>query len=1213
MSLNTQPSNSIIERLRGLFQRRVKDSIFAVLGDSDSPGARVDVPGRIGYVYVRFPGGRDANGFTNFSTPMMARSAGAAFPNVPGFGVYVAYGDNGELEIKSAHYQSLDNAGINTSVLNPLNQQSTFVYLWQLTMGLALSVATSATSSTLVMVKSFRYYVGNTFGVFETPFEADKPDLDPYIPSAGNHCYAGLWIDTYTNLPVVTTSIPQAITTPLDATDLQELIVRVASSRPADGVPLKAFYLANGQTTIKQSVDDVDIRQMLDNPHTWGFPNVLTTLERVWPNMTLITGPYTTSGVGAVTVEAGGQIIIVHQNNFIATTTPTVGDDSGDGYSIGSLWFNRSTGVFYVAEDVTLGAAVWTAVNGAGGAGITQLTGDVLAGPGSGSVAATLKVGVTIVSPVINTSISGSAISDDATFASPSSTIVPTTNAVKSYVDAVASGLSPKQSVLLATAAALPSSTYSNGVSGVGATLTGVATGVLTVDGTAVSLNDRLLIKNQAAGLQNGIYRCTVAGAVGVAFILTRTTDNDTSAEIVGSYVFVESGTVNSSAGFVNTNTGTVTIGTTALNWTQFSGAGEINVTAPIVKTGNNISLTTPLAITYGGTGQTTKTDAFDALSPTTTKGDIIVYDGSDNARLAAAANGRGLYTDSSTSTGLKYDYTEIETDGTAAVSGLTNGKIVYQSEVTGLWDLASTSAIGRLKGVIVDQGSSLINTAIRVRVMGQYPLSFGYGPVYVSSTPGVGTSTEPTPTFQSSGAAAPIIIAQIGYGEDGGLMINGFMNAIYRTWYALGVSAGINITHEINRPSYSRIVNIRNVVYATATAETYASSNQDYSQFLRGPSGAGSTNTIDNVGVGTFALGDQAGTDFRVSQSFVVTAAGTLSSLLVRAGATTGTPSGLPNWSIQPDNAGVPSGTPLATGGTANGTMASWTASADNTITVTNGVFLNTSTTYWFVLEFGAMQATNNFFTVIRNAGNPYANGLMKADSTTGASFPGTWTALAAGSDMRCVVTTSALVTTDKLAQGVSHSSDITVTSARLWLKNTGILATGTLTLAIFSDSGGSPNAVIANGTAATVDNVVVGSGYAYADFTFPITRPILTASTQYHLVLSTSSSASNTQYIEWGTDNTSPSYANGQMKTSISSAWAATSPASDGCFELLAQTTPRQELVSPTISGFSTLGSCIISYGDGAGASTDTITRITNQTGSGRELMIDIVIPSN
>lgn len=311
MSIMHRFSSSITERVRGLFKRRVSDGELAYLGDTHGAGSRVDVPGKNGYVYIHFPDGRDESGFARFSQPTIARSSGAAYINAPGSTVYVAVRYNNELEIVSANYAGMDRAGIDTRVLNPLNQQSKFVYPYQLTYGLASAVATSATTSFLVMVKSLRHYTGNVFKTFATPLQANKINLSSYVPAADMHCYAAVWIDTYTNTAVVTTSVSQSLFTPLDETDLQELIVRTASSRPADGIPLKAFYLSNGQSTIQQSALDVDLRQWLDNPVPWGFPTTLTTIERVRPGYTLITGAISASGVGALTVVSGGKHIIV--------------------------------------------------------------------------------------------------------------------------------------------------------------------------------------------------------------------------------------------------------------------------------------------------------------------------------------------------------------------------------------------------------------------------------------------------------------------------------------------------------------------------------------------------------------------------------------------------------------------------------------------------------------------------------------------------------------------------------------------------------------------------------------------------------------------------------------------------------------------------------------------------------------------------------------
>lgn len=163
--------------------------------------------------------------------------------------------------------------------------------------------------------------------------------------------------------------------------------------------------------------------------------------------------------------------------------------------------------------------------------------------------------------------------------------------ASKGYVDAVAQGLSVKQSVLLATAVALPTNTYLAGV------ITITATGTLTVDGTVTALNDRILVKNEATALKNGIYKVTTAGDVGVAAVLTRSTDMDISAEFPGAFVFVETGTVNAAAGFVCTNSTNPNVGTDSINFTQFSGAGEITASTGLQKSGNTLSIDTATTV----------------------------------------------------------------------------------------------------------------------------------------------------------------------------------------------------------------------------------------------------------------------------------------------------------------------------------------------------------------------------------------------------------------------------------------------------------------------------------------------------------------------------------------------------------------------------------------------------------------------------------------
>ena len=163
--------------------------------------------------------------------------------------------------------------------------------------------------------------------------------------------------------------------------------------------------------------------------------------------------------------------------------------------------------------------------------------------------------------------------------------------ATKAYVDATSSGLDVKASCELATAAVLSAVTYANGSSGVGATLTADANGALTVDGVAAVVADRIVVKNQAAALQNGIYTVTATGAVGAVFVLTRATDFNSSTNVTsGAFTFVEKGTDNADNGYVMTTDGTITIGTTAIAWDQFSGAGQITAGDGLDKTGNVMS-----------------------------------------------------------------------------------------------------------------------------------------------------------------------------------------------------------------------------------------------------------------------------------------------------------------------------------------------------------------------------------------------------------------------------------------------------------------------------------------------------------------------------------------------------------------------------------------------------------------------------------------------
>ena len=163
--------------------------------------------------------------------------------------------------------------------------------------------------------------------------------------------------------------------------------------------------------------------------------------------------------------------------------------------------------------------------------------------------------------------------------------------ATKNYVDAVKTGLDVKDSVIVTTTANLTAA-YLNGTSGVGATLTNSGTqAALTIDSRVLTVGDRVLVKDQTTALQNGFYRVTTVGTASTNWVLTRSTDADENSEITpGAFTFVEEGTVGANNGYVCTNNGSITIGTTAITFVQFSGAGSVIAGDGLTKTGNTLN-----------------------------------------------------------------------------------------------------------------------------------------------------------------------------------------------------------------------------------------------------------------------------------------------------------------------------------------------------------------------------------------------------------------------------------------------------------------------------------------------------------------------------------------------------------------------------------------------------------------------------------------------
>jgi hypothetical protein len=150
----------------------------------------------------------------------------------------------------------------------------------------------------------------------------------------------------------------------------------------------------------------------------------------------------------------------------------------------------------------------------------------------------------------------------------------------KAYVDGIAQGLDVKASVHVATTTA-------------GTLATSFANGQ-TIDGVVLVTGDRILIKNQSTASENGIYTVNATGAP------TRSTDMNSAAEFAGAFTFVEEGTTLADTGWVCTTNNPVVVGTTPINWSQFSSAGAYAAGDGLTLVGNVFNVGAGTGITVG-------------------------------------------------------------------------------------------------------------------------------------------------------------------------------------------------------------------------------------------------------------------------------------------------------------------------------------------------------------------------------------------------------------------------------------------------------------------------------------------------------------------------------------------------------------------------------------------------------------------------------------
>ena len=222
----------------------------------------------------------------------------------------------------------------------------------------------------------------------------------------------------------------------------------------------------------------------------------------------------------------------------------------------------------------------------------TTLTNKTFDANGTGNSISNIEV-ADLASGVLDTDLTSVSSLDDT---------IASAKAIKTYVDNVAAaGIHYHTAVRVESPINLNAS-YDNGTLGVGATLTNTGTlAAISIDGVALSLNDRVLIYNQTNAARNGVYTVTTVGSASVAWVLTRSTDTDSygtsdpDALGEGDAFFVREGATGAGELYVMTTSGTITFGTTNI---IFSVIAE----TAVYSAGTGLNLTgTTFSVASGG------------------------------------------------------------------------------------------------------------------------------------------------------------------------------------------------------------------------------------------------------------------------------------------------------------------------------------------------------------------------------------------------------------------------------------------------------------------------------------------------------------------------------------------------------------------------------------------------------------------------------------
>ena len=432
----------------------------------------------------------------------------------------------------------------------------------------------------------------------------------------------------------------------------------------------------------------------------------------------------TTGNAATATALATGRTIAI--TGDIAYTSPSF-DGTGNVTAAGTLATVAtpgSTGGSTAIPIITINAKGLT----------TSITTAAVIAPAGTLSGNTLAAGVTASSL---TSL-GTVASLTVTAGTISTTPTASTDiANKLYVDTVAQGLDAKASCVAATTADITLS------------------GAQTIDGISIVAGNRVLVKNQSLSQNNGIYLCA-SGA------WTRTTDANTWDALTSAFTFIEQGTLNGDCGFVCTANAGGTLGTTALPWSQFSGAGTFTAGTGLTLTGSVFSLTSPVAVANGGTGLTSLGSGVATFLGTPSSANLAaaVSDETGSGSLVFA-NSPTLVTPA-----LGTPSALVGTNITGTASGLTAGNVTTNANLTG-----AITSVGNATSLGSFTSANLL--AALTDETGSGAAVFATSPTLVTPILGTPTSgnlancTFPTLNQSTTGSAATLTTTRAIYGNN--------------------------------------------------------------------------------------------------------------------------------------------------------------------------------------------------------------------------------------------------------------------------------------------------------------------------------------------------------------------------------------------------------------------------------------------------------------